>query len=388
MNFFAPFFSAHDAFWSSFMPGGSISGFLTSADSTAIDPATPEPSLARRNRVRRVASDQDSQESAYLTSVMSTAMTEAASEKSPAELPRPVTGIPQWLGHTFEHGGDVHYAKVYLPSTYDGGSLPMMVMLHGAQQRPDDFAAGTQMNLLAEEAGFIVVYPEQPESANLLRCWNWFIPSNQARDSGETAALAALTRDLIVRFNADSARVYVAGLSAGGAMAINLAVTYPDLYAAAAVHSGVAFGVANEHFSALCAMNDGRGTICLPKPNSAFARARTVPLIVFHGDADDTVHPLNSEQIVEMNHLLSSNGADTLKRPTTSIGRETNCHAYTRNVWRAQDGSLLTEQWLVHGLGHGWSGGHPDGTYTDHRGPDASAAIVRFVSQFTLNSSH
>ncbi len=170
-------------------------------------------------------------------------------------------------------------------------------------------------------------------------------------------------------------------------MAINLAVTYPDLYAAAAIHSGMAFGVANEHLSALCAMNDGRGKICLPEREENAARARTVPLLVFHGDADDTVHPLNGEQIIEMSQLLESHAADTRVCTTTQIESEVGCHAYTRDVWRNQDGSLRAERWVVHGLGHAWSGGHPDGTYTDHRGPDATAAIVRFVSQFALDDA-
>jgi poly(hydroxyalkanoate) depolymerase family esterase len=258
-------------------------------------------------------------------------------------------------------------------------------MLHGAQQDADDFAAGTQMNDVAEKAGFIVVYPEQSESANLLRCWNWFNPSNQARDSGETAALAALTSELIVQCNADPDRVYVAGLSAGGAMAINLAVVYPDLYAAAAVHSGVAFGVADEHFSALCAMNDGRGRVRLPKTLSSAAQTRAVPLIVFHGDSDDVVHPRNSEQIVEMSRMWRDHVIDAPLAKATHVEREDNRYAYTHHVWEDQDGLLLGEQWLVHGLGHAWSGGHPDGTYTDVLGPDASAEIVRFVSQFSLD---
>ncbi|WP_347879177.1 PHB depolymerase family esterase [Caballeronia sp. BCC1704] len=176
----------------------------------------------------------------------------------------------------------------------------------------------------------------------------------------------------------------MAGLSAGGAMAINLAVTHPDLYAAAAIHSGLAFGVANEHLSALCAMNDGQGTICLPKRKEGGASMRPVPLIVFHGDADDTVHPFNSEQVMEMSRLLNSQAADARVCTTTRVEHEPGRHDYTRDVWRDQGGSLLAERWVVHGLGHAWSGGHADGSYTDHRGPDATAEIVRFVSQFSL----
>ena len=387
MNFLAPFFLAHDAFWSYAMPGAFISGeFLSCRDSAALDHAAQESPMAQENGAPERVSEPGAQNSDYLTSVARALRPETSPASSPDESPRPEMGGSQWLSYTVEHCGHAHHAKVYVPSSYDGRPLPMMVMLHGGQQHPDDFAAGTQMNVAAEGAGFIVVYPEQPESANLLRCWNWFVPSNQARNSGETAALAALTNDLIVRFNVDRTRVYVAGLSAGGAMAINLAVTYPDLYAAAAVHSGMAFGVANEHVSAWCAMNDGRGTICLPPRDEDAARARTVPLIVFHGDADDTVHPLNSEQIIEMSRLLNSHLADTPTCTTSQVECGARRHAYTRDVWRGQDGSLVAERWLVHGLGHAWSGGHSDGTYTDHRGPDATAAIVRFVSQFALEN--
>ncbi|SAK92807.1 PHB depolymerase family esterase [Caballeronia glebae] len=387
MNFLAPFFVAHNAFWSYAMPGALISGeFLSSHDNAALDRPAQDLPMAHASGAPERVSESGAQESDYLTSAVR-AQTPATSPASlPEEPSRSAITGSQWLSHTVEHCGHAHRAKVYVPSSYDGQPLPMIVMLHGAQQHPDDFAAGTKMNVAAEDAGFIVVYPEQPESANLLRCWNWFVPSNQARDTGETAALAALTNELIVRFNVDRARVYVAGLSAGGAMAINLAVTHPDLYAAAAIHSGLAFGVANEHLSALCAMNDGRGTICLPKREDDVARTRTLPLIVFHGDADDTVHPLNSEQIMEMSQLLNSQATDTRVCTTTRTDYEAGRHAYTRDAWRDQDGSLLAERWVVHGLGHAWSGGHSDGSYTDHRGPDATTEIVRFVSQFSLEN--
>src|SRR5260370_7990018 len=155
----------------------------------------------------------------------------------------------------------------------------MIVMLHGAQQDPDDFAAGTEMNAAPEAQGYIVVYPEQWEGANPLRCWNWFRPADQMRESGETAMVAALTREVMAICNVDDARVYVAGMSAGGAMAVNLAVTHPDLYAAAAIHSGVAFGVADEPLSALCPMNDAMRKAPLPTTSSPQARPRTLPMI-------------------------------------------------------------------------------------------------------------
>ncbi|WP_250475079.1 PHB depolymerase family esterase [Caballeronia sp. GAFFF1] len=387
MNFFAPLFLAHNTFWSYAMPGAFLSGdFVSCRDNAALDRAAEDSPLARADGTPERVSEPGVPGGDYLTPAVC-AQTPAASPASLAEeRARPAIRGAQWLTHTVKRSGCDHRAKVYVPSSYDGRPLPMMLMLHGAQQHPDDFAAGTRMNEAAEDSGFIVVYPEQPESANLLRCWNWFIPSNQARDTGETAALAALTNELIVRFNVDRARVYVAGLSAGGAMAINLAVTHPDLYTAAAIHSGLAFGVANEHISALCAMNDGRGTICLPKQKEGVAPMRTVPLIAFHGDADDTVHPFNSEQVIEMSQLLNSQATDSRVCTTTRAEHEPGRHGYTRDVWRDEDGSLLAERWLVHGLGHAWSGGHADGSYTDHRGPDATREIVRFVSQFSLEN--
>ncbi|MDR5781283.1 PHB depolymerase family esterase [Caballeronia sp. LZ065] len=387
MSFLTPLFLAHNAFWSYAMPGAFVSGeFLSSRDNAALHCTAQDSPTGASNGTPEQENEPSVQDSEHLTLAVRAQTNATAPASLPAEPSQSAFGGSQWLSHTVEHGGLAYRAKVYVPSRYDGRPLPMMVMLHGAQQHPDDFAAGTQMNGAAEDAGFIVAYPEQPESTNLLRCWNWFIPSNQVRDTGEAAALAALTNDLIARFNVDRARVYVAGLSAGGAMAINLAVKYSDLYAAAAIHSGLAFGVANEQFSALCAMNDGRGAICLPKREEDVACARTVPLIVFHGDADDTVHPRNSEQIIEMGQLLNSPATDLRECATTRVEGALGRHAYTRYIWRDQGGSSLAERWVVHGLGHAWSGGHSDGSYTDHRGPDATAEIVRFVSQFSLSN--
>jgi poly(hydroxyalkanoate) depolymerase family esterase len=295
------------------------------------------------------------------------------------------TGGPQWLSSRFEHDDMTHHFKIYVPSGYNGQPLPMIVMLHGAQQGPDDFAAGTQMNAAAEAQGYIVVYPEQSESANPLRCWNWFRPADRRLESGETAMLAALTRDVMAMYNVDDARVYVAGMSAGGAMAVNLAVTHPDLYAAAAIHSGLAFGVADEPLSALCAMNDGMGQVRLPETLSDGVQQRAVPLIIFHGDADDIVHPRNCDQISAMSRLLVETPGDTRPPRPIQVENVENGHAYTRHVFHDQKGVPVGEQWLVHGLGHAWSGGNAGGTHTDVRGPDATQEIVRFFGQFALD---
>jgi poly(hydroxyalkanoate) depolymerase family esterase len=294
-------------------------------------------------------------------------------------------GGPQWLSSRFHHHGLTHYFKIYIPSGYDGQPQPMIVMLHGAQQDADDFATGTGMNAVAEEQGYIVVYPEQSEVANPLRCWNWFRPADRGLESGEAAMVAALTREVMTMYNVDVARVYVAGMSAGGAMAVNLVVTHPDLFAAAAIHSGVAFGVADESLSALCAMNDGMGRLRLPEKLSNGAPLRVVPLIVFHGDTDDVVHPRNCDQISAMRRLLVGAVEDAQPPASIQVENVENGHAYTRHVFHDHSGLPMGEQWLVHGLGHAWSGGNAGGTHTDARGPHATQEIVRFFGQFALD---
>ncbi|WP_087132122.1 extracellular catalytic domain type 1 short-chain-length polyhydroxyalkanoate depolymerase, partial [Caballeronia pedi] len=262
----------------------------------------------------------------------------------------------QWLRGTFPHEDEEHAFKLFVPAANRVRSLPLVVMLHGAQQDADDFASGTGMNIVAEERGYIVLYPEQSEVANPFRCWNWFQPVDWARDSGEPAMLMALIRAIASMFNGDTTRVYVAGLSAGGAMAVNLVVRYPDRFAAAAIHSGVAFGVADEPLSALCAMRDGMGRVKLPETPAHDFQAHAVPLIVFHGDADDTVHPRNSDQIVAMSLQLHDCQASP---PHVSTHGEEGAHghSYTRNVFNNRDDVPVVEHWSVHGLGHAWSGG-------------------------------
>ncbi|SAK98906.1 PHB depolymerase family esterase [Caballeronia temeraria] len=291
----------------------------------------------------------------------------------------------QWLRGTFTHEDEEHAFRLYVPAAHRVRALPLVVMLHGAQQDADDFASGTGMNIVAEEREYIVLYPEQSEGANPFRCWNWFKPIDWACDSGEPAMLLALTRAIVAKFNADETRVYVAGLSAGGAMAVNLVVRYPDRFAAAAIHSGIAFGVADEPLSALCAMRDGMGRVSLPETVAHGLRTRAVPLIVFHGDADDTVHPRNSEQIVKMGlHLHDCQDPPT--QVSTQDNEDAHRHSYTRHVFDNGDDEPVVEQWSVHGLGHAWSGGRPQGSHTDARGPDASAEIIRFFGRFALDT--
>ncbi|WP_419829716.1 PHB depolymerase family esterase [Methylobacterium sp.] len=265
---------------------------------------------------------------------------------------------------TFTAAAGSRRYKVFVPSGYTGQALPVLLMLHGCTQNPDDFAAGTRMNRLAEAQTFLVAYPEQPQSANMQRCWNWYATSDQTRDAGEPALLAGIARAVVEEFSGDPNRVYAAGLSAGGATAAILAATYPDLFAAVGVHSGLACGAARDVPSAFAAMK-GQG--------SAPGRNRqAVPTIVFHGDIDRTVHPANGDQVVAQ-AMAPTGLAETVDRGTSPGGV-----AYTRTVRKDAAGGTQLEYWILHGAGHAWSGGSPDGSFTEPRGPDASAEMVRF----------
>jgi len=257
------------------------------------------------------------------------------------------------------HFGSRAY-KIYIPARNAGQQRPLVVMLHGCKQNADDFAAGTRMNALADEHGFIVVYPEQPATANASRCWNWYQAADQARDRGEPSLIAGITRDVIAKHNVDARRVYVAGLSAGGAMAEIMAHTYPELYAAVGVHSGLPYAAAHDVASAFAAM---RGRQQPPGPLCGETGAHPVPAIVFHGDVDTTVHPSNGERIFAARTVESGEASG---RP------------YTRTIQAGESGKPAMEHWLVHGAGHAWSGGSGSGSYADPLGPDASREMLRF----------
>lgn len=253
--------------------------------------------------------------------------------------------------------------KLFVPARTGDTQPALVVMLHGCTQNPDDFAAGTRMNELARTHGCLVLYPAQSRQANPQGCWNWFKHSHQVRGRGEAALLAAMTQKVMQQHGVDPARVYVAGLSAGGAMAAILGEAYPELYAAVGVHSGLAAGAARDLPSALAAMQSGSA--------AAPSRSPRRPTIVFHGDADHTVHPDNGVHVV----AASSSGARAaeVQRERAAAGRQ-----YTRSTHRDPQGRVLAEHWVVHGSAHAWSGGSGAGSYTDPRGPDASAEMLRF----------
>jgi len=266
--------------------------------------------------------------------------------------------------------------KLYVPSGYKGQSVPLLVLLHGCTQSPDDFAAGTRMNDLAEEQTFLVAYPEQAPSANASKCWNWFRTGDQQRDQGEPCIIAGITRQIMREYSVEAGRVYVAVLSAGGAAAAIMGSNYPDLYAAIGVHSGLACGAARNISSAYAAMRQGapaeaKRTYRHDQP------AGVTPTIVFHGDRDTTVSPINGDQII------AQSKASAILQTAVSHGVAPGGIRFTRTVYADKSGRLMLEQWVLHGGGHAWSGGSSAGSYTDPRGPDASREMVRFFLELS-----
>ena len=278
----------------------------------------------------------------------------------------------RFIAGTFSNAAGSRTYKLFIPSRCQGQRLPLIVMLHGCTQSPDDFAAGTRMNFLAEEQNCFVVYPEQPSGANQSKCWNWFRTGDQRRGGGEPSMIAGITRQIMRNHVIDPKRVYVAGLSAGGAAAAIMGATYSDLYAAIGIHSGLACGAASDLPSAFAAMRQGGGS-------KAVADGKTsVPTIVFHGDRDTTVHPKNGDQIIEQSARATS--------PTTKVlrGRVPHGHAYTRTILIDGAGRAISEHWNIDGAGHAWSGGSPAGSYTDPQGPDATREMLRFFLEHSL----
>ncbi len=280
----------------------------------------------------------------------------------------------QFLSGTFSNQAGSRPYKLYVPSGYKGQPVPLIVMLHGCTQSPDDFAAGTGMNAAAEEQTCLVVYPGQTTNANAQKCWKWFSAEDQQRGRGEPSLIAGITRQVMQDYAVDLQRVYVAGLSAGGAAAAVMGETYPDLYAAIGVHSGLACGAARDLPSALAAMKRGSGAVAHGKAGSGVQR-RIVPAIVFHGDRDTTVSPRNGDDVV------AQATQDVSLRTRVHTGQAPGGHAYSRTVHSDGTGQPMIEQWVIHGAGHAWSGGSTAGSYTDPQGPDATGEMLRFFGE-------
>lgn len=285
---------------------------------------------------------------------------------------------------------------VYTPTNYQAGvAVPLVVMLHGCTQTAVDLATGTQMNQLAEQQNFIVVYPQQTNAANQYLCWNWFDPANQARAKGEPSIIAGIVQTITqntVQWTIDSRRIYVAGISAGAALAVILGATYPDIFAAIGVHAGFEYQAATNSNAGLRAGRKGgpdprqQGLLAYKAMDSF---ARVVPTIVFHGTNDYVINIINGDQVVQQwmyTDMLASNGAynaDFTAPTTTTTGRVSGGRSYVTYGWTDANSNEIQQYWKVNGMGHAWSGGNPGGSYTDPQGPNASQAIYRF---FLLHS--
>jgi poly(hydroxyalkanoate) depolymerase family esterase len=285
---------------------------------------------------------------------------------APVSEPEHPPEAGEFLIRSYRNGSGARAYRLYIPSGYCGDPVPLVVMLHGCKQSPEDFAAGTRMNEHVEELTCLAAYPEQSAAANSSRCWNWFRPEDQQRGSGEPALIAGITQQVMSDFAVDPVRVYIAGLSAGGAAAAIMGSAYADLYAAVGIHSGLAAGVAQNMSSAFAAMHHG-GQV-----RQVTGGMPIVPTIVFHGDQDRIVNPQNAELVLAQ----AAAGIELEKR--VERGQVPGGHAYTRTRYIDRAGFVLLESWVVHGEGHAWSGGSRDGSYTDPNGPDATREMLRF----------
>lgn len=283
---------------------------------------------------------------------------------------------------TSEHGSRLYW--LYTPSSYDAQQpVPLVVMLHGCTQDGQDSARGSRLNEHAERLGFIVVYPEQPQSANPLKCWNWFDAKHQSRDAGEPALLAGITREVLGKYRIDPHRVFLAGMSAGAAMANIVAISYPELFAAVGLHAGMEYKAATTVLNARIAMNKG-GPDPVQQGELAFAamgeRARFFPVFIANGEQDQSVPPLHVKQLAtQWRTIHGMIGVEYHESVTEDHDAGDPGYSYTTTKALGKDGRVLLQTVLVSNLGHALSGGSADGSYTDPKGPDMIAHMVRFL---------
>jgi poly(hydroxyalkanoate) depolymerase family esterase len=365
-----------DADWSRFLPKAPELRDINPAHAPDVEPSA-QPNDGMHARLRKF--------SRKWAGAMARQAVEDVEVKEAVDL----AGKGRFLsGSCTNHAGTRDY-KLYIPSGYTGQALPLVVMLHGCTQHPDDFAAGTGMNAVAEDNNCFVVYPAQTKAANGSNCWNWFDASHQRRDNGEAAIIADITRAIIGEYAIDTNRIYVAGLSAGGAMAAVMGAVYPDLYAAIGIHSGLPYAVAHDMPSAFAAMKNRkikaseRKTGC--KPATPFGH--TMPVIVFHGDRDATVDASNGDLALAQCVPLVDAGSRSDASVKVEKGEVPNGRTYTRTVLHDVQGKAIAEKWVVHGAGHAWCGGSSKGSYTDPKGPDATREMLRFFYTHQRNAS-
>jgi len=374
MNRGAPAASASSA--SALRPAAYVDGDVIDVEARVVDAQAPTAAHRTAEPPSFVHADTEPEP------IVDFAPREAPVHEPPAAPPSQADVEPgRFIDGSFTNAAGTRPYKLFIPSGASSGPRPLLVLLHGCKQNPADFAAGTRMNELAQSRGWIVLYPGQQKTANQMGCWNWFQEADQQRGRGEPSIIADMARQVAAEHGADMSRVFVAGLSAGGAMAAIMATTYPELFAAAGIHSGLPHAAANDLVSALQAMKKGPSS----RAQDAAARRESVvvPTIVFHGDRDTTVHPCNGDEVIARARFSSSQAAmaSSSGRVETERGQVPGGHAYTRKIHRDERGVCDAEHWIIHGAGHAWSGGSAKGSYTDPRGPDASAEMLRFFEE-------
>jgi poly(hydroxyalkanoate) depolymerase family esterase len=315
-----------------------------------------------------------------------------APQGSAPRAPRAQTAPGQWLSSTFSNAAGSRTYRLYVPTGYVAGTaVPLVVMLHGCTQDPDQFASGTEMTNLGEANTFLVAFPDEPSSANQNKCWNWFEPAHQARGAGEPSLIAGIVGKIEGEYTVDGARVYVAGISAGAAMAVIMGATYPDVFRAIGVESGLEYRAATSQTAAFTAMGSAGGPSPAAQGLAAYqamgAQKQRVRAIVFHGTSDFTVYPLNGHQAARqwlqtldyVDDGADNNSVDSIPDLTVN-GQVAGGRAYTRYVYNDAAGQPVVEKWLVTSMGHAWSGGNTAGSFTDPQGPSATREMWRFFS--------
>jgi poly(hydroxyalkanoate) depolymerase family esterase len=316
----------------------------------------------------------------------------------------PAAGKGEWVsGSAGSTSGSRKY-MLWVPGTYDPQVVsPLVLMLHGCRQKPEELAEISGMNAVAERNNFLVVYPEQPIRANLLRCWNWFERKHQSRGAGEPSILAAIIEDVRSSHNVEPGRVYVVGISAGAAMAVLLGATYPDLISGIGAVAGLEFKAATGLSSGLNAMKHGgpdpgtQGALAFAAMSAGLERRSRgrMPVIVFHGDADAYVNPHNADQVImqwaKTNALLD--GSKNRTSDLVAVGDFTEGgvpggHNFQKYAYKDGLGRLLMEKWMVVDMGHAWPGSPVSGKYADPKGPNASQEIWRFFCEARVAPEH
>lgn len=307
-----------------------------------------------------------------------------SSRKKAAASPRTAAAPGRWLSLHFSSLTARMRYWLYLPASVPpGAAMPLLVMLHGCEQTATSFAEGTRMNTLAEKAGYAVLYPQQSATAHPQRCWKWYDRATQ-QGGGDAATIAALVRAVLLAYPIDRSRIYIAGISAGAAMAHIVALHHPDVFAAVGLHSGPVFGAGHSTIGALGVMQHGaasRSEAAIAEVLAGQPGRLALPTIVIHGEDDAVVRPVNQMQLA--GQAMHLNGSATQTEKLTAKLATTRTRAYqVRDVLRGRQ--LVLRLVRIAGLQHAWSGGDPRYKFNAAPGPDAGKMMLAFFARQRL----